>query len=198
MSQILSWIARVGVCVAVALPVISSPVNAETSREVSYAERAAQSQRRTAERMAVQTGGPERLYQAKAGGGSGALKCLTEAVYFEARGESLSGQRAVAEVILNRVDHPSFPRSVCGVVNQPSQFSYKGGNLRIRDRGAFARAQKIAQDALAGAPRNLTSGATYFHTTAVRPSWSRKFVRTTRIGSHIFYRRGSSQRVASN
>ena len=108
------------------------------------------------------------------------------------------GQRAVAEVILNRVDHPAFPKSVCGVVNQPSQFSYKGKVGKMRDRAALQRAQRIASEALAGAPRSLTGGATYFHTTYVRPSWSKRFTRTTRIGTHIFYRRGGGQRVASN
>ncbi|WP_246098621.1 cell wall hydrolase [Paracoccus laeviglucosivorans] len=122
------------------------------------------------------------------------LQCLSEALYFEARGEGSQGQRAVAEVILNRVDHPRFPKTVCGVVNQSGQFTYKKG--RIRERGAYARAQQIAKAALSGAPRNLTDGATYFHTPAVKPKWSRKFERTARIGSHIFYR--SDRRMASN
>ncbi len=127
------------------------------------------------------------------------LSCLTEALYYEARGEGASGQKAVAEVILNRVDHPRFPKSVCGVVNQSGQFSYHGRvSKRFSEKAAYQRAKHIAQAALAGAPRNLTGGATYFHTGAVRPSWSRKFTRTTRIGSHIFYRSGGGQRLASN
>ena len=65
-------------------------------------------------------------------------------------------------------------------------------------QAAANRALRIAEEVLAGAPRSLTNGATYFHTTGVRPSWSKRFTRTTRIGSHIFYRRGGSQRVASN
>lgn len=181
MTKLMTWARRVGVCVALALPVVPAAVNAETNRTVS-------------------TGGPETLHLARSGksAGGSALKCLTEALYFEARGESVKGQRAVAEVILNRVDHPAFPNSVCSVVNQRGQFSYKGGNLRMRERAAANRAQKIAQDYLAGAPRGLTSGATYFHTTYVRPSWSKRFTRTTQIGSHIFYRRGGGKRVASN
>lgn len=67
----------------------------------------------------------------------------------------------------------------------------------MSNAASAARARQIAADALAGAPRALTNGATYFHTTAVRPSWSKRFTRTTKIGSHIFYRRGGS-RVASN
>lgn len=132
------------------------------------------------------------------------LTCLAEAIYFEARGESVQGQKAVAEVILNRRDSGQFPSSVCGVVKQGNkngcQFSYNcGGNSRaIRDKASFLRVKRVAEAALGGAPRNLTGGATYFHTPAVRPSWSRKFTRTTRIGSHIFYRPGGKQRVASN
>lgn len=126
------------------------------------------------------------------------LNCMAEAIYFEARGESARGQQAVAEVILNRVDSNQFASSVCGVVNQPSQFSYTiGGAKPIRNKSAYLRARDIARNALAGAPRILTGGATYFHTPAVRPSWSRRFQRTVQIGQHIFYRPGG-QRVASN
>lgn len=125
------------------------------------------------------------------------LSCLSEALYHEARGEGKKGQAAVAEVILNRVDSRRFPSTVCGVINQPSQFSYTiGGRKPIRNKAAYSRARAIAENALAGAPRVLTGGATYFHTPAVRPAWSHRFQRTVQIGRHIFYRRG--QRVASN
>lgn len=125
------------------------------------------------------------------------LGCLAEALYHEARGEGSKGQAAVAEVILNRVDSRAFPPTVCGVVNQPSQFSFTiGGRKAIRNKAAYMRARAIAESALSGAPRVLTSGATYFHTPAVRPAWSHRFQRTVQIGRHIFYRRG--QRVASN
>lgn len=126
------------------------------------------------------------------------LNCMAEAIYHEARGESVQGQAAVAEVILNRVESRQFPSSVCGVVNQPSQFSYTiGGRKAIGNKAAYLRARDIARRALAGAPRVLTGGATYFHTPAVRPSWSHRFQRTVQIGQHIFYRPGG-QRVASN
>ena len=139
--------------------------------------------------------GPETVTKTRYGGAD-SLHCLTEALYFEARGEGRSGQRAVAEVILNRVDSGAFPNSVCGVVHQRGQFTYNK-NARIREKGTFARVQKVAIAALSGAPRTLTDGATYFHTRQVKPSWSRRFERTTRIGSHIFYRSGV-RRVASN
>ena len=138
--------------------------------------------------------GPETVTQTRYGGAD-SLHCLTEALYFEARGEGRNGQRAVAEVILNRVDSRTFPNSVCGVVHQRGQFTYNK-NARIREKGTFARVQKVAMAALSGQPRTLTNGATYFHTGRVKPSWSRRFERTTRIGSHIFYR--SDRRLAVN
>ena len=120
--------------------------------------------------------------------------CLTKALYFEARGESVKGQAAVAEVILNRVDSGAYPRSVCGVVNQGGrggcQFSFTcdGNADRMGEAGARLRAGKIAKLMLDGAPRALTDGATHFHTGSVRPSWARKFPKTARIGAHYFYR----------
>jgi spore germination cell wall hydrolase CwlJ-like protein len=120
-------------------------------------------------------------------------QCLTEALYFEARGESLDGQIAVAEVILNRVDSPLYPRTVCGVVKQRGgggcQFSYVcSGSKRMREKGPADLAGRIARAMLDGAPRVLTDGATHFHTKGVRPSWSRRFDRTAAIGAHFFYR----------
>ena len=117
-------------------------------------------------------------------------QCLAQALYFEARGESIRGQFAVAEVILNRADSPAYPGSVCGVVNQGGQFSYTfdGKPETIREKGAYARAGKIASVMLSGAPRQLTDGATHFHTNAVRPGWAHRFPRTVAIGAHYFYR----------
>ncbi len=128
--------------------------------------------------------------------GGAQWRCLTEAIYFEARGESLAGQVAVAEVILNRVDAPRYPDSICAVVGQGAerrnacQFSYKcdGAPERITETAAFERAGKIAHLLLEGRPRVLTGAATHYHATYVRPKWSRKLVRTARIDSHIFYR----------
>lgn len=122
--------------------------------------------------------------------------CLTQALYFEARGESVRGQFAVAEVILNRVDNAKFPSTVCNVVHQGTgrkhacQFSYTcdGNPETIHEKGAFLRVGKIARYMLDGAPRDLTDGATYYHTKAVNPRWARKFARTTTIGVHHFYR----------
>jgi spore germination cell wall hydrolase CwlJ-like protein len=127
--------------------------------------------------------------------GDAEWQCLTEALYFEARGESLDGQVAVAEVILNRVDSPLYPGTVCGVVKQRGgggcQFSYvcDGRTDRMREKDAADLAGRVARAMLDGAPRVLTKGATYFHTRSVRPSWAKRFARTATIGAHLFYRR---------
>ena len=117
-------------------------------------------------------------------------QCLKTALYFEARGESLKGQFAVAEVILNRVDSPTYPGSVCAVVKQGCQFSFTcdGHSDAMRDQASAERAGRIARVMLDGAPRALTQGATHFHTVNVRPDWARKFPRTASIGAHMFYR----------
>ena len=122
--------------------------------------------------------------------------CLAEALYFEARGESVKGQFAVAEVILNRVDSAQFPDSICDVVNQGTgrkyacQFTYTCDGYKeiINEPRAFKRVGKVADLMVNGAPRPLTDGAMYYHTRAVSPRWSRKFTRTTSIGEHHFYR----------
>ena len=131
-------------------------------------------------------------------------ECLSEALYFEARGESVEGMFAVAEVILNRVDRASYPDTVCGVVNQGTgrlhqcQFSYTCDGLAetIHEPAAWRRVGKVARLMLDGAPRELTDGATHYHTRAVNPYWAPRFDRTAAIDSHLFYR--EPLRTASN
>ncbi|KAF0113651.1 MAG: cell wall hydrolase SleB [Rhodobacteraceae bacterium] len=125
--------------------------------------------------------------------GDAQWECLTQAIYFEARGESLEGQIAVAEVILNRADSPLYPRTVCGVVKQRGgggcQFSYVcRGTTKMREKTARDLAGRIARAMIDGAPRVLTDGATHFHTRGVKPSWSKRFAKTAAIGEHLFYR----------
>lgn len=125
-------------------------------------------------------------------------QCMAEALYFEARGESVKGQFAVAEVIQNRAQHSSFPETVCGVINQGTasgrkyqcQFTYNCDGLsdKIREHGAYERVGKVADLLLSGASADLTDGATHYHTKAVNPRWSRVFERTTTIGVHHFYK----------
>jgi len=136
--------------------------------------------------------------------GSSEFQCLTEALYFEARGETVKGQFAVAEVIRNRVKSSRFPNSYCGVINQGTgkkhqcQFSYTcdGYPEVVAEPAAFARVAKVARATIDGKSPDITNGATFYHTTAVRPSWSRKFTNTARFGVHLFYARGA--RTASN
>ena len=129
-------------------------------------------------------------------GGGADQECLAQAIYFESRGEPLDGQIAVAEVVLNRVSDHSFPKTVCGVTRQGAgsgrgcQFSYvcDGNSDTMKSAGPRERSEKLAALMLAGRPRTVTDGAIYFHTRAIRPSWSRRMARTATIGHHIFYR----------
>ena len=123
-------------------------------------------------------------------------RCLAEAIYFEARSEAEAGQRAVAEVILNRVDAKRWPNSVCNVIAQGAhrrhkcQFSYNcdGQPEHITEPRAYAMAVKLAREVLSNEDRPLTSGATHYHTVAVSPRWSRQLTRVAKIGTHLFYR----------
>jgi hypothetical protein len=124
-----------------------------------------------------------------------ALECLTAAIYYEAASESDAGQAAVAQVVLNRVRHPAFPASVCGVVYQGSeragcQFSFAcdGAMARVPSRGGWARATATAAMALGGYVQPKVGLATHYHTYAVTPAWNRSLVLTDMIGAHLFHR----------
>ncbi|HYN46908.1 MAG TPA: cell wall hydrolase [Allosphingosinicella sp.] len=131
------------------------------------------------------------------------LECLTQAVYYEARSESDDGQRAVAQVVLNRVRHPAYPNSVCGVVYQGSeritgcQFSFTcdGSMAAAIEPYAWERARQIAAAALAGAVYRPVGLALNYHTTAIQPYWAPSLVSQTVVGAHIFYRRPGSGTV---
>ncbi|MEM9667565.1 MAG: cell wall hydrolase [Pseudomonadota bacterium] len=128
-------------------------------------------------------------------------KCLSEAVYYEARSESTSGQLAVAEVIMNRVKDHRFPNSVCEVVYQGAtrttgcQFTFTcDGALNRKPRGRkWEAAQTVATHVLMDLHERRTGSATHYHATYVDPLWNAGLVRTNRIDTHIFYRfpRGS-------
>ena len=125
-----------------------------------------------------------------------ALECLTTAIYYEAATEPDKGQQAVAQVILNRVRHPAFPNTVCGVVYQGSekatgcQFSYAcdGSMARVPMRSAMDRARRIAWAALGGYVMKEVGLATHYHTYQVTPAWNRTLVMTDAIGMHFFHR----------
>jgi Cell Wall Hydrolase len=136
---------------------------------------------------AAYAGAPDRLR---------ALECLTAAVYYEAAVESTDGQRAVAQVVLNRARHPAYPASVCGVVFQGSarstgcQFTFTcdGSLARTPSAAGWARAKRVAADALAGHVYKPVGWATHYHTNWVVPYWSSSLVKLANVGTHIFYR----------
>lgn len=123
-------------------------------------------------------------------------RCLAQAIYYEARGESQRGQVAVAEVVMNRVRSSAYPNSICEVVYQGStrvtgcQFTFTcDGSLNQRPRGrGWERAQRTATAMMLGYHRPITQNATHYHTHAVNPVWNSGLVETTNIGSHVFYR----------
>lgn len=129
-----------------------------------------------------------------------ALQCLTAAIYYEAASEPDAGQRAVAQVVLNRVAHPSYPNTVCGVVFQGSerntgcQFSFTcdGALARVPNRMFWQRAETVARDALAGYVYAPVGLATHYHTVAVNPYWAPSLTYLGTIGAHRFYRFGGA------
>ena len=125
-----------------------------------------------------------------------AIDCLSQAIYYEAVSEGVDGGRAVAQVVLNRVRHPGYPNSVCGVVYQGSnrptgcQFSFTcdGSLARIPDSYLWARSRLIAAEALAGKVFGPVGHATYYHANYVLPYWADSLDKVAVIGRHIFYR----------
>lgn len=125
------------------------------------------------------------------------LDCLTQAIYYEAGNQSEDGMRAVAQVVLNRVRHPSWPNSVCGVVYQGPMragggcqftFTCDGSLARMPVQTLWARARQYAAEALAGRTFAPVGHSTFYHANYVFPSWAPRLVKTATIGAHIFYR----------
>lgn len=125
-----------------------------------------------------------------------ALQCLTQAVYYEAAVEPLQGRRAVAQVVLNRMRHPAYPKSVCGVVYEGSQrrtgcqfsFTCDGSLLRRPATGPWREATEVARAALAGYVERSVGTATHYHADYVLPKWAFQLGKIDQIGHHIFYR----------
>lgn len=125
-----------------------------------------------------------------------ALECLASAIYYEAASESNEGQRAVAQVVLNRVRHPAYPHSVCGVVFQGAEratgcqftFTCDGSLVRPRNPIAWSRATSVAAAALAGYVERSVGTATHYHTIWVVPYWQSSLTKIATVGAHIFYR----------
>lgn len=116
------------------------------------------------------------------------LTCMAGAIYFEAKGEPLSGQLAVAEVILNRMKSGRFPKSICSVVTQPGQFSFvRGGRVPvIANNAAYRTAVAVARVAIDDAWDSPAANAMYFHARRVSPGW--RMTKIAAIGNHVFYR----------
>lgn len=137
-----------------------------------------------------------RLGAAIAGAYPTALRCLTQAVYYEAAVEPMQGRRAVAQVVLNRMRHPAYPKSVCGVVYQGSerrtgcQFSFTcdGSLLRVPAAGAWREAESVARAALAGYVERSVGTATHYHADYVLPKWAFNLAKIAQLNRHIFYR----------
>jgi spore germination cell wall hydrolase CwlJ-like protein len=124
------------------------------------------------------------------------LRCLAKTIYFEARGESLQGQIGVAAVVLNRVRHPRFPDTICDVVHQggedPSrgcQFSWwcDGRSDTPREAKAWARAQRLAREMIAGVHPDRTGGALFYHHRSISPFWRSHMQQTVEIDQHVYY-----------
>ncbi|WP_202385922.1 cell wall hydrolase [Alteraurantiacibacter aestuarii] len=135
-----------------------------------------------------------------------AEQCMTMAIYYEAASESVDGQRAVAQVVMNRVSHPAYPNSVCGVVFQGSeratgcQFSFTcdGSLSRQPGQAAWLRAGRVARAALGGFVYEPVGLATHYHTDEVSPYWAASLQQVSHIGAHLFYRwRGASGRPSA-
>lgn len=125
-----------------------------------------------------------------------ALRCLSQAIYYEAAREPREGQRAVAQVVLNRVRHPAYPNSVCGVVFQGSarstgcQFSFTcdGSLTWAPEPGLWRQVEAVAREALEGFVETGVGSATHYHADYVAPYWAPTLVKMTKVGAHIFYR----------
>jgi spore germination cell wall hydrolase CwlJ-like protein len=141
---------------------------------------------------------PAQKFQLKADDGSRerALECLTQAIYYEAATEGADGQRAVAQVVLNRMHHPGFPSTVCGVVYQGSElptgcqftFTCDGSLARTPLAAIWAQAKRIASEALNGRVDPAVGHATHYHADYVVPYWADSLLKQVQIGHHIFYR----------
>jgi spore germination cell wall hydrolase CwlJ-like protein len=125
-----------------------------------------------------------------------AVLCMTQAIYYEAALEPLQGQQAVAQTVINRLRHPDFPKSVCGVVYEGSQlpigcqfsFTCDGSLARPPAEPYWSRAKDVAEAALDGFVATNIGPATHYHADYVFPRWGPQMVKIVQLGAHIFYR----------
>jgi hypothetical protein len=134
-----------------------------------------------------------------------ALDCLTTAIYYEAATEPRAGQEAVAQVVLNRLRHPAFPKSVCGVIYEgvgsagTCQFTFAcdGSTSRTPVPRLWENAREVAAAALSGHVASQVGTATHYHATYVSPYWRTSLVQVAHIGAHLFYSLPGSRGAAS-
>ncbi len=127
---------------------------------------------------------------------SQAMSCLTAAIYYEAGAEPMDGRAAVAQVVLNRLRSPAYPKTVCGVIYQGAQHPYAcqftfacdGSEARRPEARLWGEARDVAAAALDGDLVAQVGGATHYHAYYVAPAWARTMVETAHIGAHLFYR----------
>ena len=178
-----------------AAPLPSSP-GATELRDVAPEDALALNARIPVTKLPITAAAPFSMGKASATARAQALECLTSAIYYEAGQETADGQRAVAQVILNRVRHPVYPSSVCGVVYEGStrstgcQFTFTcdGSLARAPMASAWRRAHDVAVAALSGAVYAPVGLATHYHANYVLPYWASSLVKTHIEGAHLFYR----------
>ena len=125
----------------------------------------------------------------------GAVTCLARTIYWEAKGEGDVGMQAVANVVMNRLRHKGFPKTICGVVKQgheqgACQFSWwcDGQRDNAKEQEPYTLAKEMARKALNRQLEDRTHGALYYHHQGLTPSWSKQYIRTVEVGGHIFYK----------
>ena len=125
----------------------------------------------------------------------GAVTCLARTIYWEAKGEGDGGMQAVANVVMNRLRHTGFPKTICGVVKQgheqgACQFSWwcDGQPDNAEEQEPYTLAKEIARKALNRQLGDRTNGALYYHHQRLTPSWSKEYLRTVAVGAHVFYK----------
>jgi len=125
----------------------------------------------------------------------GAVTCLARTIYWEARGDGNAGMQAVANVVMNRLRHTGFPKTICGVVKQgheqgACQFSWwcDGQGDTAEEQEPYTLAKEIARQALNRQLDDRTNGALYYHHQRLAPSWAKEYIRTLEVGGHVFYK----------
>ena len=118
------------------------------------------------------------------------IECLVLNAYFESRNQGVKGMQAVTWVVLNRTKHPSYPSTPCAVIYAPFQFEWtRGGKTpQIKEKEAYAKAERVVEDVLSGKLKDNTNSSTHFHSTRIKPVWANRLSYTTTIGSHCFYK----------